>query len=251
LPTCEPGWTNGLTPHFFFIVAITPRKSKFCEIRRKCLIAKRAFVRLSSPLLLRYITGAGLGLLTYHAACADVLQIESEGAVKWRRGTGEVTWLATASAASSTLPTAPFLPKLASTPSSFAPMVAQAAAKHGVDTRLLEALVWQESRWNPSAVSPKGAKGLGQLMPATARDLGVDPRDPAGNLDGAARYLRQQLDLFGGNVPLALAAYNAGAKRVIDAGGIPAIAETRAYVRAITDHIATSSLSPLAGVQSP
>jgi hypothetical protein len=112
------------------------------------------------------------------------------------------------------------------------------AARYDLSPALIEALVWQESRWNPGATSPKGAHGLAQLMPGTARQLGVDPRDPAANLEGGARYLRQQLDTFGGDVERALAAYNAGPKRVLAAGGVPRIAETRAYVAAILARLA-------------
>jgi len=107
------------------------------------------------------------------------------------------------------------------------------AAKYDISPALLEAVVWQESRWNPRALSPAGAFGLAQLMPGTARQLGVDARDPHANLEGGARYLRMQLDTFGGNVEKALAAYNAGPGRVAQAGGIPAIRETRDYVAAI------------------
>jgi soluble lytic murein transglycosylase-like protein len=102
---------------------------------------------------------------------------------------------------------------------------------------LLAALVWQESRWRADAVSRAGAVGLTQLMPDTARHLGVDPRDPIANLAGGARYLRQQLDLFDGDIEKALAAYNAGPARVLRAGGIPAIAETRTYVAAIVGRL--------------
>lgn len=118
-------------------------------------------------------------------------------------------------------------------PVSWRRRVGELASKYDVSPALLEALVWQESRWRESATSPKGAHGLAQLMPGTARELGVDPRDPAANLEGGARYLRQQLDAFGGDVEKALAAYNAGPGRVRRAGGIPQIAETRAYVSAI------------------
>ena len=79
-------------------------------------------------------------------------------------------------------------------------------------------------------------------MPGTARDLGVDPRDPIQNLAGGARYLRQQLNRFDGNVEKALAAYNAGPGRVMTAGGIPSIPETQAYVRAIVARLAANSI---------
>ena len=95
-------------------------------------------------------------------------------------------------------------------------------------------LIRAESGFNPRALSPKGAQGLGQLMPGTARDLGVrDAWDPAQNLDGAARYFTAQLERFG-DVSLALAAYNAGPHRVVQYGGVPPYRETRAYVAKIT-----------------
>jgi soluble lytic murein transglycosylase-like protein len=103
------------------------------------------------------------------------------------------------------------------------------ATRHGLDGRLLAALVWTESNFRQDAVSHAGALGLAQLMPGTARGLGVDPRDPLDNLDGGARYLRSQLDAFG-RVDLALAAYNAGPGRVRRANGIPNIVETQLYV---------------------
>ncbi|MEY8827246.1 lytic transglycosylase domain-containing protein [Sedimentitalea sp. XS_ASV28] len=97
---------------------------------------------------------------------------------------------------------------------------------------LFQALVEAESSYNPTAVSPKGAYGLGQLMPETARSLGVDPRDPSQNLDGAARYLLAQLATFK-DIDLALAAYNAGPHRVIEYSGIPPFSETRDYIARI------------------
>ncbi|EAR50999.1 transglycosylase SLT domain protein [Oceanicola granulosus HTCC2516] len=106
------------------------------------------------------------------------------------------------------------------------------ARRHGVPEELFLRLVNQESRWNVNARSHKGALGLAQLMPATARQLGVDPADPNQNLDGGARYLRMQFDTFG-SWRLALAAYNAGPGAVQRYGGIPPYAETRNYVAVI------------------
>lgn len=116
--------------------------------------------------------------------------------------------------------------------------VAELAAKYDISPALLEAVVWQESRWNTGAVSHAGARGLAQLMPGTARAMGVNPHDPNANLEGGARYLRMQLDTFGGNVEKALAAYNAGPGRVQQAGGIPAIRETQMYVVSIMARLA-------------
>jgi len=93
-------------------------------------------------------------------------------------------------------------------------------------------MIEAESSYNPTAVSPKGAYGLGQLMPATARALGVDPRNVSQNLDGAARYLLAQLAEFQ-SVDLALAAYNAGPHRVVEYSGVPPFAETKTYIARI------------------
>lgn len=115
----------------------------------------------------------------------------------------------------------------------YEPLIRQAEARYRLPPRLLQALVWQESRFNPMAISPAGAAGLAQLMPATARELGVTNRhDPAQNIDGGARYLRQMLDRFGA-IHLALAAYNAGPGAVSRAGGIPRNRETPGYVRSV------------------
>lgn len=117
----------------------------------------------------------------------------------------------------------------------FLPHVYAAEAQYQLPTGLLDALIWTESRYNPFAVSGAGAAGLGQLMPKTARELGVANRfDPRANLWAAARYLRQMLDKFG-VVHLAVAAYNAGPRAVERAGGIPLNGETPSYVRNVLD----------------
>ena len=121
--------------------------------------------------------------------------------------------------------------------------VAELAQRFDLSPSLIEAMVWQESRWRADAVSPVGARGLAQLMPATARELGVDPRDPFANLEGGARYLRAQLDRFDGDLEKALAAYNAGPGRVLRAGGVPRIRETRLYVASILGRLSDHSRS--------
>lgn len=109
----------------------------------------------------------------------------------------------------------------------------RAAIAHGLNPGLLQALAWQESRGRMNAVSSKGALGVMQLMPGTAAELKVDPTNELDNIRGGALYLRRQLDRFGGSVPLALAAYNAGPGAVLRFGGIPPYRETRNYVSAI------------------
>ena len=104
----------------------------------------------------------------------------------------------------------------------------------GLDERLVQAVVMAESGFCPTAVSPKGAVGLGQLMPGTAAALGVNPWDPAQNLWATARYLREQYHTFG-SWPLALAAYHAGTGNVVAYGGVPPFDETQDYVRSVLD----------------
>lgn len=114
----------------------------------------------------------------------------------------------------------------------YRPHIVAAATRYGVPPALALAVMHQESKGRQSAVSPKGATGLMQLMEGTARDLGVDRMDPLQNIDGGVRYLAQQLKRFG-TVPLALAAYNAGPGRVQQYKGIPPFQETQNYVRTI------------------
>ncbi|UMA66550.1 lytic transglycosylase domain-containing protein [Roseivivax marinus] len=114
----------------------------------------------------------------------------------------------------------------------FLPVARQAARRHGVPEDLFLRLVQQESGWNPSAKSHKGALGLAQLMPGTAARLRVDPNDPAQNLEGGARYLKAQFERFK-SWKLALAAYNAGPGAVEKYGGVPPYKETLNYVKII------------------
>jgi hypothetical protein len=209
-----------------------------------------AFVRTRRSTIWRIGLATGAILLACGAADADVLEIGDNGAVRVRSGGGDVQWVGDATVATDEADTdaVPDLPADAVTeivapqvPAAFGALLRRVADDFRVSPDLLAALVWQESRWRPAALSGKGAVGLAQLMPATARAMSVDPRDPAANLAGGAHYLRQMLDLFDGDVERALAAYNAGPGRVQRAGGVPRIAETQAYVTTIIDR-----LSPVA-----
>jgi Transglycosylase SLT domain/Domain of unknown function (DUF4124) len=116
----------------------------------------------------------------------------------------------------------------------FSSIIRAAAERYGVDARLVEAVVQTESAGNPGAVSPKGARGLMQLMPERAAELGVrDVFDPVQNVDGGVRHMRDLLQRFSGDLTLALAAYNAGEAAVRTYGGVPPYPETREYVRRV------------------
>lgn len=121
-------------------------------------------------------------------------------------------------------------------PKQYASLIGKAAVDNDLPPELLAAQIKQESGFNPKAVSPAGALGISQFMPGTAKEMGVNPLDPASAIPGGARYLRQNIDRFGGSVPLGLAAYNAGPGRVQQSGGdiskLPA--ETQGYVKNIT-----------------
>ena len=196
------------------------------------------------------VTIAAMMLSLAVEARADVLELGSDGA-RWVAGPlAERAVAAPASAAPDVLPDSLGLPAhaiadparhAAGVPPRYAAKIAELAARFDLSPSLLEALVWQESRWRETAVSPVGAQGLAQLMPGTARYLGVNPHDPYQNLEGGARYLREQLDRFDGDLEKALAAYNAGPGRVERAGGIPNIRETKQYVAAIMGRLANHS----------
>lgn len=178
------------------------------------------------------------------AAAADVLEVGANGSVKTLRDVPNATWSSDAIEQTGDVPDrALTVVDDQPTNGAYAQTLQQVARAYDISPRLLEALIWQESRGNPAAVSRAGAVGLTQLMPATARQLGVDPRDPSQNIAGGAAYLRQQLNRFNGDIEKALAAYNAGPDRVSAAGGVPAIPETKAYVRSIVTKL-SANLTP-------
>lgn len=168
-----------------------------------------------------------------YVAEAQVLEISPDGSVT--RYDGPTQYLTTGVRAIT--PEQP--PKArsgaaASTPTAeIAETIRAASERHQVSERLVEAVAWRESGFNPTAVSPKGARGVMQLMPGTARLLGVDASDLVSNIDGGANYLSQMIRRFGGDTTKALAAYNAGPEAVERYRGVPPYAETIAYVDAI------------------
>ena len=134
----------------------------------------------------------------------------------------------------------------------YAAEITAAAKANGLDPALLAGLVKQESGFKPDAGSHAGARGLTQLMPATAAGLGVtNVLDPVQNLNGGAKYLKQQLDAFGGDTAKALAAYNAGPGAVKRFGGIPPYAETQNYVRIVQQNAAAYRMPSVASAVSP
>ena len=137
-------------------------------------------------------------------------------------------------------------------PRAYRGMIDRAAALHGVSPAIVEAVVAVESSYNPRAVSRKGAMGLMQLMPDTAKRYGVqDAFDPEQNILGGTKYLSFLLRLFGGNVDLACAAYNAGEKVVQRYGGIPPYRETQQYVQKIRRRMGQPATTPGAAAAEP
>jgi soluble lytic murein transglycosylase-like protein len=119
----------------------------------------------------------------------------------------------------------------------FSDIIRAAASRHGLDEKLITSVIAAESNFNPKAISRKQARGLMQLLPSTAARFDVtDIFDPAQNIEAGTRYLKQLLDQYRGNLALALAAYNAGPDVVAKFGGVPPIAETRAYVKRVQAH---------------
>ena len=207
------------------------------------MILKRAFrVVLAAPALFLAVP-----------ASADVLEIGDGGEAVWISGPNVLTSSAEEQPILQEVPAElAALPDdivadparhAGGIPAAYAPLVAQLSARYDLSPALIEAVVWQESRWRHNAVSSAGARGLAQLMPGTARDMGVNPDDPAANLEGGARYLREQLNRFDGDIEKALAAYNAGPGRVIREGGVPRIRETQTYVASIMGRLSDHSRS--------
>lgn len=182
------------------------------------------------------LTAAAASCLVNGQAVAQVLEIGDEGQVT--RFSGPT--LFTLEGAEPLAPRAVRIPSPVAKNEDVHAALSSAAADYALDPKLIEAVAWRESRFQHAARSPKGAMGVMQLMPGTARDLGVDPSDMAQNVKGGAMYLRQMLNRFGGDVRLALAAYNAGPGAVLKHGGVPPYTETQAYVTAILGRMSAS-----------
>lgn len=172
-----------------------------------------------------------LALMAAGPAAAQVIEVGPQGAVTYA---GPVVSSAEGVRAIERPTTLPPV-------SSVSAAIATAAERHQVSPQLVEAVAWQESRLNQSAISPKGARGVMQLMPGTARELGVDAHDLASNVDGGTAYLAKMMKLFDGDLVRALAAYNAGPGAVLKHGGVPPYAETQAYVAAVLNRLSRSA----------
>lgn len=189
-----------------------------------------------------FSAAAGLALALSPAASAQVLSIGDDGAVTTYSG----PMVFTADSAAPIAPPEAPVTLMPAPPEEVVRLIRESSARHALPASVVEAVAWQESRFNHAAISPKGARGVMQLLPTTASDLGVDPSDLKANIDGGAAYLAQQMRRFG-DLRLALAAYNAGPGAVQRYGGVPPYAETQSYVRAI---LARLSVAPVAGARA-
>ncbi len=202
-------------------------------LRIACFVgACLAFAQAASAELVFFVTGRTLSVKGHRAeGNAIVLVLRGGGEVVCQRDIiaqitpDEVPIPDDAAAVSALAATMPV-------PSEYAPLIDQAAARHGVDVNLVRAVIQVESAYRAKARSRKGAMGLMQLMPDTARRFAVtNPYDPRANIEGGIKYLKFLLERFA--TPVALAAYNAGEAAVEKFGGIPPYAETRSYVQAV------------------
>jgi soluble lytic murein transglycosylase-like protein len=178
--------------------------------------------------------------LMANAAQAQVMEIRADGTSVTYSGP-------VVSTDAGTLPLTPSVPaRVHTSPEKRVAISAlrQASLRHAISPSLVEAVAWQESRWNQNALSSKGARGVMQLMPDTARGLGVDAGNLDSNVDGGAAYLAQMMQRFDGDIMRSLAAYNAGPQAVARYGGVPPYRETQAFVSSILDRLAMSALSP-------
>lgn len=169
-------------------------------------------------------------VMTATASAAQVIEIDSNGAATTYDAPAVYT-----SEGVRSLTTGRSQPAMTASSAELNLAIATAANRHALDPKVLQAVAWTESRFRQTAVSPKGAVGVMQLMDGTARILGVNRYDLADNIEGGAVYLNQMLGRYRGDLSLALAAYNAGPGAVDRYGGIPPFSETRSYVRMVLD----------------
>jgi len=209
--------------------AVLPVASAFCADTEAC---RTAVLRNGFTIQYARREAAGPAMRLWLCAGAGYADVPSEQIESFEQDQGAVPL---PPAAPASVPT--------TTPSGPLPLedpiqnwIASAAARRQIDPDFVTSVVKAESGFNPMAISPKGARGLMQLMPGTAAGLGVENAfDPAANLEAGTKYLRQLLDQYDGDAGKALAAYNAGPRRVEQYGGVPPYAETRAYITRIID----------------
>lgn len=196
------------------------------------------------------LAALALAVLSSSAARAQVIEITADGqteiisgpVVTTDAGRAQIAPPVTSSLIASTRPIAK---------ADVVQAIQETSAAVQISDRLIEAVAWQESRLNQTAVSPKGARGVMQLMPATASQLGVQAGDMRDNVRGGAVYLKQLLGQFDNDLVLTLAAYNAGPAAVRKYGGVPPYRETQAYVAAILARLAASEASTLVARSRP
>jgi len=184
---------------------------------------------------------AGAALLATHAGLAEVIEIGTNGAVTRYAGPAVYTSEGVRPITTRAAPAVRAAP--APAPIVHAAITA-AAQRQSLNRDLLEAVAWRESGFRQTALSPKGAVGVMQIMPATALGLGVDRYDLHQNIEGGAAYLRLMLDRYSGNLTMALAAYNAGPGAVDRYRGVPPFRETQAYVGAILGRLSQAAVAP-------
>ena len=182
----------------------------------------------------------GLSLLLATAAVSQVIEVRPDGSTTTYVGPVLAT-------PEGVLPIAfpAALSPVSPPPADIRAAIRSAASRHGLSEQLVAAVAAQESNFRQDSVSPKGARGIMQLMPQTSRGLGVDAGNLAANVDGGAAYLAQLMRRFDGDVIKVLAAYNAGPEAVTLYGGVPPYAETRAYVDTILGRLASAAALPV------
>ena len=194
--------------------------------------ALRLFIKRKQSLMALLAVGLLGAFVT--AGMAQVMDIRPDGSTATYKG----------AVVASSEGVRPLIPAIVRTSTSVSAAINGSAARHAVAQGLVGAVAWQESRMRQEAVSPKGARGVMQLMPATAADLRVNPNDMASNVDGGAAYLARLLERFDGDIVKTLAAYNAGPEAVERYHGVPPYPETQAYVAAVLDRLADEGVNP-------